>query len=81
MEEYQKEKGEQVEKIIEDIANEKYELIAEAKADFDFILKKLNPVKNKEKYDAVVKKKEEKIAQIVKDMEVKKKKLVEEIKG
>ena len=65
MEEFQKEKNDAIEKIIEDIAQEKYEKIAEAKADFDFILKKLNPQKNKEKYDSFAKKKEDKIAQVI----------------
>ncbi len=36
-----KEKQEQIQKIIEEVTNEKYEKIAELKASFDFMIKRL----------------------------------------
>lgn len=39
----------QIEKVIEEVTSEKFEKIAETKADFEFIIKRLE--KNKEKQD------------------------------
>ena len=52
MEKLAQEKQDRVQKIIEEITAEKYEKIAELKASFDFMIKRLDSQKQKEKADA-----------------------------
>ncbi len=52
MEKLAQEKQERVQKIIEEITTEKYEKLAELKASFDFMIKRLDAQKQKDKADA-----------------------------
>lgn len=51
MEKLQRDKQEKIEKIIEEVTQEKFEKIAEIKASFDFMIKRLDQQKQKEKSD------------------------------
>ena len=51
METLAKEKQTQIERIIEEVTTEKYEKIAETKAAFDTLIKRLETSKQKEKAD------------------------------
>jgi hypothetical protein len=59
MEQLAKEKQERIEKIIEEVTVEKFEKLAELKASFDFMIKRLDASKQKEKADQKRKEKEE----------------------
>ena len=47
-----REKQDRIQKVIEDMTNEKYEKVAELKASFDFMIKRLEQQKQKEKAEA-----------------------------
>lgn len=51
VDELQKEMQEEIEKVIEDLTNQKFEKIAEVKADYEFMIKRLEAQKNKEKVE------------------------------
>lgn len=51
LDEMQKELQDEIEKVIEEVTQQKFEKIAEVKADYEFILKRLEASKNKEKVE------------------------------
>ena len=60
-----REKQDRIQKVIEDITNEKYEKVAELKASFDFMIKRLEQQKQKDKADAKKAQKDEEVKQLL----------------
>ena len=79
MDQLAKEKQERIEKIIEEVSQEKYEKIAEIKGSFDFMIKKLEQLKQKEKAEAKRKEKDEEVKQMQAQMDQLKKERIEEL--
>jgi len=77
METLAKEKQAQIEKIIEEVTTEKFEKLAEAKASFDIVIKRMEAAKQKEKADAKRKEKEAECKNIQEEMEILKKDRIE----
>lgn len=61
MDQLAKEKQERIEKIVEELTQEKFEKVAEIKQGYDFMIKKLDQSKQKEKAEAKRKEKEDEI--------------------
>lgn len=79
MENLNREKQLKIEQVIEDITTQKYESIAEIKANFEFMIKRLETAKQKEKAENKKKERETEIKKMQDEMEVLKKKRIEEI--
>lgn len=77
METLAKEKQSQIERIIEEVTTEKFEKLAEAKASFDIVIKRMETAKQKEKADAKRKEKEAECKVIQDEMEQIKKDRIE----
>ena len=77
METLAKEKQSQIERIIEEVTTEKFEKLAEAKASFDIVIKRMETAKQKEKADAKRKEKEAECKVIQDEMEQVKKDRIE----
>ena len=77
METLAQEKQAQIERIIEEVTTEKFEKLAEAKASFDIVIKRMETAKQKEKADAKRKEKEMECKQIQEEMEQVKKERIE----
>ena len=77
METLAKEKQSQIERIIEEVTTEKFEKLAEAKASFDVVIKRMETAKQKEKADAKRKEKETECKVIQDEMEQVKKDKIE----
>ncbi len=76
MEQLAKEKQERIQKIIEEVTDEKYEKIAELKTSFDFMIKRLEQQKQKDKAEAKKAQRDEEIKELMVQMEnIKKEKL------
>ena len=71
-----------MERVIEEITSQKFEKLAEVKANYDMMLKILKPVdeKQKTKIDALKKKREEALETVRGDMAATKKQRVDDIK-
>lgn len=77
MEALAKEKQSQIERIIEEVTTEKFEKLAETKASFDVVIKRMETAKQKEKADAKRKEKETECKLIQDEMEQVKKDKIE----
>lgn len=77
METLAQEKQAQIERIIEEVTTEKFEKLAEAKASFDIVIKRMEIAKQKEKADAKRMEKEAECKQIQDEMEQVKKERIE----
>ena len=73
LEKHQIEKQEALVKVIEEVTQEKIEKIAEIKANFDFMIKRLESSKQKEKADLKRKEKEAEIKAMQEEMDILKK--------
>ena len=62
-----------MEKIIEEVTQEKFEKIAEIKANYDFMIKRLESSKQKEKADAKRKEKDAEVKAMQEEMDIVKK--------
>jgi hypothetical protein len=74
-----KEKQICIERIIEEVTAEKFEKIAEIKGSFDFMIKKLEQAKQKEKAEAKKKERDEEVKAMQDQMEQLKKDKIEEL--
>ena len=79
LEKHQKEKQDALEKIIEEVTQEKFEKIAEIKANYDFMIKRLESSKQKEKADAKRKEKDAEVKAMQEEMDIVKKTRIQEI--
>ncbi len=77
MEALAKEKQEQIERIIEEVTTEKFEKLAEVKASFDIVIKRMDAAKQKEKADGKRKEKEAECKVIQEEMEQVKKERID----
>lgn len=74
-----REKQDRIQKVIEDMTNEKYEKVAELKASFDFMIKRLEQQKQKDKAEAKKAQKDEEVKQLLDQMDALKREKLEEL--
>ena len=74
-----REKQDRIQTLIEDMTNEKYEKVAELKASFDFMIKRLEQQKQKEKAEAKRAQKDEEVRQLQDQMDACKREKLEEL--
>ena len=74
-----REKQDRIQTLIEDLTNEKYEKVAELKASFDFMIKRLEQQKQKDKAEAKRAHKDEEVRQLQDQMDACKRGKMEEL--
>ena len=74
-----REKQDRIQTLLEDLTNDKFEKVADLKASFDFMIKRLEQQKQKDKAEAKRAQKDEEVRQLQEQMDAVKRERLEEL--
>ena len=74
-----REKQDRIQTLLEDLTNDKFEKVADLKASFDFMIKRLEQQKQKDKAEAKRAQKDEEVRQLQEQMDAVKRERLEEV--
>ena len=74
-----REKQDRIQSLLEDLTNDKFEKVADLKASFDFMIKRLEQQKHKDKAEAKRAQKDEEVRQLQEQMDAVKRERLEEV--